>query len=89
METIYQKIASRVRAACPDVIYEEGYPRDYVRLKNSSPEEDEDTLGPLLEAMQVIMSGIEDFASVEDDIEVKFYHLPFEEEWGISIGDGR
>jgi hypothetical protein len=44
---------------------------------------------PLLQALDVIKCTIENFADKDDDIRVCFCHLPGEENWGISIGDGR
>lgn len=91
MRTIYQAIREAVEAAkIPGIRYEEGYPRDHVRLVSDPVEDEEmDTMKPLLEAMKVITAAIENEADQEDDIEVTFYHLPGEEEWGIAIGDGR
>ena len=91
MDTIYQKIKKAVEDAnIKHIVYEEGYPRDHVKL-DFDPMEDEaaDTLSPLVRAMRVITKAINENAEIEDDIEVTFYHLPGEEEWGIAIGDGR
>ena len=93
MKTIYQKIQEAVKKNCADVHYEKSYPKDYVKLNHTNDEllEDEsiDTMTPLVHAMQVILDVIKQEATTEDDLEVDFYHLPGEEAWGISIGDGR
>lgn len=91
METIYKKIAKAVKDAnIEGVKYKEGYPTDMVKLKNSLIEDEEsDTMTPLVKAMGVIMETIKKEADNTDDIRVCFYHLPGDEDWGISIGDGR
>ena len=95
METIWDKIKKAVEKKCPDVVYEENYPKDRVFPKctyNKDIEdidEDEDTITPMVKAMAVIMGVVRAEATVEDDIEVVFAHLPGEETWVITIGDGR
>lgn len=91
METIYKKIAKAVKDAnIEGVEYKEGYPTDMVKLNNSLIEDEEsDTMTPLVKAMGVIMETIKKEADNTDDIRVCFYHLPGDEDWGISIGDGR
>lgn len=91
METIYNHIEEALkRANIKGIVYKKSYPRDLVELVGDPTEDEEmDTLTPLLEALAVIQCTIENFGSVDDDIEVVFFHLPGEEEWGISIGDGR
>ena len=93
MQTIYTKIQHAVVKHCPEVRFEEGYPRDHVVLPQSNEEilEDDtiDTLKPLVKALRVIADAIEKNGTIEDDIEVRFCHLPGEEQWGIAIGDGR
>lgn len=91
METIYKKIAKAVKDANINGIeYKEGYPTDMVELDNSLIEDEEsDTMTPLVKAMGVIMETIKKEADNTDDIRVCFCHLPGDENWGISIGDGR
>ena len=90
METIYQKIKKAVNAAhIKHVVFEESYPRDRVKLDFDPIDEEMDTMAPLVEAMKVITDTIDKYADFEDDIEVSFCHLPGEEEWCITIGDGR
>lgn len=91
METIYQKIEKAVKAAAiKGITYKRDYPRDFVFI-NAELTEDEtaDTLTPMLEAMAVIMDTIKKEATSDDDIRVCFTHVPFDESWEISIGDGR
>lgn len=94
METIYKKIENAIKTSGIEGIkYENGYPKDYVKLTHSDEEilDDEsiDTLTPLVLAMDVITKTIKENGSTDDDIRVCFCHLPGEEYWGISIGDGR
>lgn len=91
METIYKKIAKAVKDANIEGIeYKEGYPMDMVELDNSLIEDEESaTMTPLVRAMEVIMETIKKEADNTDDIRVCFCHLPGDENWGISIGDGR
>lgn len=93
METIFNKIQKAVETNCPDVKYTRNYPKDYVKLNYTDDEilDDEsiDTITPLVKAMKVIMDVIEKEGAGEDDIRVCFNHLPGEEFWGITIGDGR
>ena len=103
-KTIYQKIQDAVESAnIKGIVYEEGYPTDHVRLADnpfdkvdelSEEELDEafenfDSVTPLVKAMDVIMKVIKKEMTEENDVEVCFYHCPFNEELGISIGDGR
>lgn len=91
-ETIYEKIKKAVTEAnITDTRFEDGYPRDHVRLTFDPVEEEEerDTLTPLVTALETIAKVIKEQGTLEDDIEVTLYHLPSEESWGISIGDGR
>ena len=91
METIYTKIENAVKNAnIEGIAYERDYPMDMINLVGDPIEDEEmDTMAPLVKAMKVIMDVIKKEATVEDDIRVCFCHLPGEEEWGISIGDGR
>lgn len=91
METIYSHIEEAVRAAnIPGIKYVKDYPMDYVFIDGDPIEDEEmDTMGPLLQALEVIKCTIENFGDKNDDIRVCFSHLPGEETWGISIGDGR
>jgi len=104
METIYQKIKNAVESAnIKGIVYEESYPTDHVKLVGnpfekadelSEEELDEafenfDSVTPLVKAMQVIMKVIKTELTEDDDLEVCFYHCPFNEELGIAIGDGR
>ena len=91
METIFRKIKTAVEEAnIEHIIYEEGYPMDIVKLdEDFTEDESNDTLTPLLLAMKVIMGVIEKEGTPEDAIRVCFGNLPCEEEWFISIGDGR
>lgn len=93
METIYQKIKKAVESAnIKHIVYKKGYPTDMVELDfNPMDEEHEsdDSLSPLVRAMRVIISTINAEAEIDDDIRVCFCHLPGEEDFGISIGDGR
>ena len=94
METIYKKIENTIKTSGIEGIkYVHDYPRDLVKLTQSDEEilDDEsiDTLTPLVLAMDVITKTIRENGTPEDDIEVVLYHLPGEESWGISIGDGR
>ena len=91
METIFTKIQKAVKNAnIPGIIYKEGYPMDMVELEESLKEdESSDTVTPLVNALEVITKVIKKEATPEDDVRVCFGHLPGEEEWFISIGDGR
>lgn len=91
METIYKKIAKAVKDANIEGIeYKESYPMDFVEMKGDPIEDEEmDTMTPLVKAMGVIMETVKKEATINDDIRVCFSHLPGEEIWGISIGDGR
>ena len=93
MDSIFNKIERAVRANCENVKYVRDYPMDFVRLNKTNDEilDDEsiDTLNPLVDAMKVIMDTIKENGGIYDDIRVCFTHLPGDEEWGISIGDGR
>ena len=91
MKTINNKIAKAVKNAnIPGIHYKEGYPMDMVELDESLVEdESSDTITPLVKALEVITKTIKKSAEVDDDIRVCFGHLPGEEEWFISIGDGR
>ena len=90
-KTIYQKIADAVRDAnIKHIVYEEGYPMDYVKLDEELTEDEEsDTISPMVRALRVITKVINAEATPEDDLRICFCHLPGEEYWGISIGDGR
>jgi len=90
-KTIYEHIKDAVKKAnIPDIIWEDGYPRDHVKISNKLIDDDQaDTLAPLVKALRVIADTIEKHGLFDDDIEVDFYNLPGEEEWGIAIGDGR
>ena len=91
MDTIYEKIEKAVKAAhIKHIKYENGYPKDHIVLDfDPIEDEEEDSMQPLIEALKVITETLDKHADFEDDIEVTFYHLPGEEEWGIAIGDGR
>mgnify|MGYP003371512690 CR=1 FL=1 len=94
METIFNKIESAIKnSGIKNIKYLKDYPKDHVKLVWSSDEilDDEsiDTITPLIQAMEVINNTIKENADSDEDIEVTLYHLPGEEEWGISIGDGR
>ena len=94
METIYDKIEEAVNAAKIDGIkYERGYPSDCIHFEKTNDEiiddENLDTVGPLAQALVVIAKTILQKASIDDDVEVTFRHLPAEESWAIYIGDGR
>lgn len=91
METIYTKIENAVKNAnIKGIVYERNYPADMVKLEGDPIEDEEmDTMAPLTKAMDVIMGVIKTEATPDDDIRVCFCHLPGEEDWGISIGDGR
>lgn len=91
MKTIYEKIKEAVKAEnIENIIYEEGYPADTIKLDESLTEDEEaNTIEPMARAMKVIIDTISKEASSCDDIRVCFSHLPGEEYWGISIGDGR
>ncbi len=98
-KTIYQHIQTAIeKANIEGIVYEEGYPKDHIRLENDPFESEEyeegelpdvDTITPLVKALAVVTKAIKKHATPEDDIEVVFYHLPGEEELGIAIGDGR
>ena len=90
-KTIYQKIKDAVESAnIKHIIYVEGYPKDIVKLDHELTEdESSDTISPMVRALRVIAKTINEEATSEDDIRVCFCHLPSEEYWGISIGDGR
>ena len=97
--TIYQHIQTAIeKANIEGIVYEEGYPKDHIRLVDNPFESEEfeegelpdtDTITPLVKALAVVTKAIKKHATPEDDIEVVFYHLPGEEELGIAIGDGR
>lgn len=91
MKTIYEKIKEAVKAEnIENIVYEEGYPMDIIKLDESFTEDEEaNTIGVMARAMKVIMDVIDREASPFDDIRVCFSHLPGDEYWGISIGDGR
>lgn len=91
METIFTKIEDAIKkSGIKNIRYERCYPKDYVKLDDNLTENEEsDTLTPMVKAMEVITNTIKENGSSDDDIEVTLYHLPGEEEWGISIGDGR
>jgi hypothetical protein len=91
METIFTKIQKAVENAnIPGIIYKKGYPMDMVELEESLKEdESSDTVTSLATALEVITKVIKKEATPEDDVRVCFGHLPGEEEWFISIGDGR
>ena len=94
METIFNKIESAIKnSGIKNIKYQKDYPKDYVKLVWSNDEilDDEsiDTITPLVQAMEVINNTIKENADSDEDIEVTLYHLPGEEAWGISIGDGR
>lgn len=91
METIYQKIEKAVKNAnIPGIIYKSGYPTDNIVLDEELTEDEtNDTMTPMLKVMEVINKVLLKSADSEDDIRVCFCHLPGEEYWGISIGDGR
>ena len=90
-KTIYEHIKDAVKKAnIPDVIWEDDYPRDRVKISDKlTDDEQSDTLTPLVKVLRVIADTIEKYGTSDDDIEVDFYNLPGEEEWGIAIGDGR
>lgn len=98
-KTIYEHIKTAIeKANIEGIVYEEGYPKDHIRLENDPFESEEyeegelpdmDTITPLVKALAVVTKAIKKHATPEDDIEVVFYHLPGEEELGIAIGDGR
>lgn len=103
-KTIYQKIQDAVESAnIKGIVYEEGYPADYVKIADnpfdkvdelSEEELDEafegfDSVTPLVKAMDVIMKVIKKELTTNDDVEVRFCHCPFNEELRICIGDGR
>lgn len=91
METIYTKIGEAIKnSGIKGIKYVEDYPMDFVKLEDELIEDEEsDTLTPLVKAMEVITKTIKDCGDSNEDIRVCFTHLPGEEEWGISIGDGR
>jgi hypothetical protein len=91
METIFEKIEKAVKAAAiKGVNYKRDYPMDFVFLSDELVEDEtSDTITPMVKAMSVIMDTIKENATPDDDVRVCFTHLPGEEEWGISIGDGR
>ena len=91
METIYQKIEKAVKAAAiKGITYKRYYPKDFVVLDDELTEDETaDTLTPMLKAMEVIMDTIKKEAAPDDEITVEFTHLPCDEIWEISIGDGR
>lgn len=91
METIYNHIKEAVNAAnIPGIKYVESYPKDFIEFENDPADDEEmDTMTPMLQALEVIRCTIENFGDKDDDIRVCFSHLPGEETWCISIGDGR
>ena len=93
METIFTKIEQAVKEKCKGVQFVHDYPKDFVKLDKTDDEIIEDnsieTMKPLADAMQVILDTIKEHGSDDDDLRVCFCHLPAEEYWGISIGDGR
>lgn len=90
-KTIYERIEEAVKnAKIEGISYEKGYPRDFVRVDDNLIENEEsDTLTPLVTALKVITDTIEKYGTADDDIEVNLSHIPFDEYWAISIGDGR
>lgn len=90
-ETIYNKIKNAVvNANIEGIVYEEDYPKDYVKLTGDPLEDEEmDTMTPLVKAMKVIMDVVKKEGTTDEDLRICFCHLPNEEYWGISIGDGR
>ena len=91
MVTIFTKIKDAVKKAnISGINYKEGYPMDMVELDESLTEdESSDTITPLVSALEVITKTVKENATPDEDIRVCFGHLPGEEEWFISIGDGR
>ncbi len=94
METIYNKIEKAINDANIEGIkYVRSYPADCVRFNKSDDEilddEDFDTVTPLANALEVIAKTINENATIDDSIEIRFGHLPGDEIWRISIGDGR
>ena len=90
-KTIYQRIEEAVKnAKIEGISYEKDYPCDFVRVDESLTEDEEsDTLTPMVKALKVITDTIEKYGTADDDIEVNLSHIPFDEYWAISIGDGR
>jgi len=88
---IYEKIKNAVENAnIKGLEYKNDYPRDIIRPDFDPIEnEDADTVAPLAEALKVIAETIKTEATVDDDIEIVFQHIPSEEGWRIEIGDGR
>ena len=83
METIFTKIKDAVKKAnISGINYKEGYPMDMVELDESLTEDE-------YSALEVITKTVKENATPDEDIRVCFGHLPGEEEWFISIGDGR
>ena len=90
-KTIYQRIEEAVKnAKIEGISYVRDYPRDFIEVDESLTEDEEsDTLTPMVKALKVITDIIEKYGTPDDDIDVRFYHVPFDEQWTISIGDGR
>ena len=90
-KTIYQRIEEAVKnAKIEGISYVKDYPCDFVEVDESLTEDEEsDTLTPMVKALKVITDTIEKYGTPDDDIDVRFYHVPFDEQWAISIGDGR
>lgn len=91
MKTIYQKIEDAVKSAnIKGVHFKEDYPKDFIIVDEELTEDEEsDTMTPLVKALSVVTEVLRAEGTSEDDIRVCFCHLPSEEYWGISIGDGR
>lgn len=91
METIFTHIEEAIKTAnIPGIKYVKSYPADYIELEESLTEDEEnDTMTPMLQVLDVIKCTLENFADKDDDVRVCFCHLPGEEDWAISIGDGR
>lgn len=90
-KTIYQRIEEAVKnAKIEGVSYEKDYPCDFVRVDESlTDDEESDTLTPMVKVLKVITETIEKYGNSDEDIDVHFCHIPFDEYWAISIGDGR
>ncbi len=90
-KTIYQRIEEAVKnAKIEGVSYVRYYPCDFIEVDESlTDDEESDTLTPMVKALKVIADVIEKYGTPDDDIDVRFYHVPSDEQWTISIGDGR
>lgn len=87
---IYEEIQNAVKAAnIKGIVYQKGFPRDYIYLKEELSSDNSNTLAPLIKALEVILNTIKEKATSENDLEINFSHLPSDELWEIYIGDGR